>query len=240
MKSDIKDININKIHLVCFENSSTYYADENTKIMKYDFFKNPYSLIENNSQFFSLFNKILDARDVTSTVFIDSINVLMYMENTNGVYSILKTLKDGFKNVKCVLHTDIVEDCEIIDKINFFSNMVLKLHAVLPSMSGCGKYIGVDGVYQKSSGKIKKLKEVFHVDSNYNVHSKVCDKENKNKNYRSVYQNLKSLTTFRLGLDMNESERIARDNLVLPYLRYSLLLVLFLIAFDFIILDYII
>ncbi|KAL0276308.1 UNVERIFIED_CONTAM: hypothetical protein PYX00_003903 [Menopon gallinae] len=59
------------------------------------------------------------------------------------------------------------------------------------------------------------------IDENLKVMNEVCPKEEKDKSCSNVNQNLNSLTTFRLGLDMKESERIARDNLVLPYLRSS-------------------
>lgn len=212
-----ESVEIEKIHLLCLENPPGLYMQSsklNDKIALHNFFSDSCGWNGNSNYdlnlFISNFNLFSGA-----VLFIDSLYHFIERLGFFGAFQVLHKLKLRSKSIICLVHHDLLSSTEI-EKFECLSTIDIKL---LHNHKNSSNLKTAKIVHKKLNGKISCHTEVFSINDDLSIFSQVSENKKSSTKPNSNKTEFDGLTTFELGLNMRESEKKAKEQLVLPYLR---------------------
>ena len=221
LKSNSENLSSTNTYLLCFEYPPEFYTnslEKTAKIVTYDFFSDPCGWNEKLN--LDVNNILSDKTNLSEKlVFVDSLNRLIERLGFYNTYRLIKNLKTFVKSLVCLVHNDLLDSNEL-EKFEMLSMIQIKLqtnnnfNAI--NKKNC-KVIEIKS--KKPNGKINSQLAEFYVDDNFTIHHQIHSNKQTSSN-KSVENDFEGLTTFKLGLKMSENEKKAKEQLILPYLRY--------------------
>jgi len=146
------------------------------------------------------------------TVFVDNISYYMWNNSSSHILrSITSSVKIGLNFVICIFRDTLPSTIDTSVFKRYSSHYVSVLKRI------DSRSILVE-IFEKKNGHISSKMEILTFDDNLNVNSSAYRPDE----IKCVSDNsipVQSLATFNLGTDLSESEKNARNALVLPYLR---------------------
>lgn len=117
-----------------------------------------------------------------------------------------------------LLHSDLHSE-KTVKALRYLATTQIKLSVEDPSLSTIRDAHGVFEILQnKKNGKVKRQKEVYRVDGNHHLELSVYDQQQKQENSHGNDAQPDPTANLTFNLTLKESERIAKEKVVLPYI----------------------
>lgn len=210
------------ICLLCFE-SPVNVKNLSKNNITYNIFKDPLgwkgepSVSDKLSDIFS--------KDLSNfIVFIDSLSQLFSLYGPCNSFKFLTKIKCLSQGLVGMVHKELLSNYHL-EKLQLMCTTYISLQKNFNNLDlelnnySCKKNVKL--VQRKQGGKISSQRGIISINQNCVMFNE--DKKHKNSSTVSVNptnDDFKDLTTFELGIEMKDSEKKAKDQLILPYLRY--------------------
>ncbi|KAK6640815.1 hypothetical protein RUM44_012512 [Polyplax serrata] len=209
-----------EIHLICHEFPPDFYLSSHNRpsgINVYDFFSDPCGWNDKTAPVLSsVFAKLTELSE--QVLFFDSLYHLTLQLGFHNAYRLLNGLKSKHKSIFVMVHEDLFNSHEL-EKFLYLPITFIKIRSNADNVALEKTKKVVDVKYRKANCKISIQTELFFVTDEFRLSSEVCKSKSTPSKVINSNTDFDTFTMFELGLKMKDSERKAKEELVLPYLR---------------------